>query len=51
VRELSHGELIEILSTDPESVRALDAWARATGNALLESSQFGNVLRFVIRKL
>jgi tRNA 2-thiouridine synthesizing protein A len=51
VRELSRGELIEVLSTDPESVRALDAWSRASGNALLESSQFGNVLRFVVRKL
>jgi tRNA 2-thiouridine synthesizing protein A len=51
VGELSSGELIEVLSTDPESVRALDVWSRATGNALLESSQFGNVLRFVVRKL
>ncbi|HEY6203756.1 MAG TPA: sulfurtransferase TusA family protein [Candidatus Limnocylindria bacterium] len=49
--ELSHGELVEVLSTDPGSVRALDTWSRATGNALLESSQFGNVLRFVVRKL
>lgn len=51
VRELSRGELVEVLATDPESVRAFDAWSRATGNALLESSQFGNVLRFVVRKL
>jgi tRNA 2-thiouridine synthesizing protein A len=51
MRDLSSGELIEILSTDPESVRALDTWSRATGNPLLESSQFGNVLRFVVRKL
>jgi tRNA 2-thiouridine synthesizing protein A len=51
VRELSRGDLIEVLSTDPRSVSALDTWSRATGNALLESSQFGNVLRFVVRKL
>lgn len=47
---LSTGELIEILATDPCSVRAFATWSRATGNALLESSQLGNVFRFVIRK-
>jgi tRNA 2-thiouridine synthesizing protein A len=51
VQELAPGELIEVLATDPESVRELDAWSRATGNAVLESSQFGNMLRFVVRKL
>jgi tRNA 2-thiouridine synthesizing protein A len=49
--ELSPGDLIEILATDPDSVRELATWSRATGNALLESSQFGTVFRFVIRKL
>jgi len=49
-RELSHGELIEVLATDPELVREIAAWSRATGNAVLESSQFGDVLRFVVRK-
>jgi tRNA 2-thiouridine synthesizing protein A len=51
VCELAPGALIEVLATDPESVREFAAWSRATGNALLESSQFGTVFRFVIRKL
>lgn len=51
LNEMSSGELIEVLSTDPCTVRELAVWARATGNGLLESSQFGNVFRFVIRKL
>lgn len=50
VGDLSRGELIEVLASDPGSVSAFAAWSRATGNALLESSQFGNVFRFVIRK-
>jgi len=49
--EMDRGDLIEVLSTDPRSVREFAVWARATGNGLLESSQFGNVFRFVIRKL
>lgn len=48
--ELSRGELIEVLATDPGSIREFDSWSRATGNALLESSQLGNVFRFVVRK-
>jgi tRNA 2-thiouridine synthesizing protein A len=49
--ELSPGELVEIIATDPASVGEFAAWSRATGNTLLESSQFGTVFRFVIRKL
>lgn len=51
LRELSNGELMEVLASDPGSVRAFAAWSRGTGNALLESSQLGNVFRFVIRKI
>ncbi len=50
VHELSAGDLIEVLANDPGSVSAFAAWSRRSGNALLESSQFGNVFRFVIRR-
>ena len=49
-RELSIGELMEVLASDPGSVNAFAAWSRRTGGALLESSQLGDVFRFVIRK-
>ena len=51
LRELAHGELMEVLASDPGSVTAFASWSRGTGNALLESSQLGNVFRFVIRKV
>jgi len=51
LRKLSNGELMEVLTSDPGSVTAFAAWSRGTGNALLESSQLGNVFRFVIRKI
>ena len=51
LRELTNGELMEVLASDPGSVSAFAAWSRGTGNALLESSQLGNVFRFVIRKI
>jgi tRNA 2-thiouridine synthesizing protein A len=50
LNELSCGELIEVLASDPGAVSAFAGWSRSTGNALLESSQLGNVFRFVIRK-
>ncbi len=50
MRDMIAGELVEVLATDPASVREFDTWARSTGADLLESSQLGNVFRFVLRK-
>lgn len=50
MRDLAPGALVEVLATDPGSVKDFAAWARTTGNELLESSQLGSVYRFVIRK-
>ena len=47
---LGPGELIEVLATDPGATKDFAAWARATGNALIESGLDGTVLRFVIQK-
>jgi len=50
VAELPHGELIEVLASDPHSVPEFRATSRAARTDLLESSQLGNVFRFVLRK-
>ncbi len=50
MKDLAPGALVEILATDPGSVKDFAAWARTSGNELLESSQLGNVYRFVVRK-
>jgi tRNA 2-thiouridine synthesizing protein A len=50
LKGFASGDIVEVLATDPGSVKDFAAWARVTGNELLESSQFGNVFRFVIRK-
>lgn len=50
MRELAPGELVEVLATDPGSVKDFAAWAKTTGNALVATSQDGAVYRFVIRK-
>jgi tRNA 2-thiouridine synthesizing protein A len=44
------GELIEVLATDPGSVKDFAAWTRSTGNAMVEQSEDGGVYRFVIKR-
>jgi tRNA 2-thiouridine synthesizing protein A len=50
VKALASGQLMEVLATDPGSVKDFAAWARTTGNALVEQTVEGNVYRFVLRK-
>lgn len=50
MKQLGPGQLLEAFATDPGSVPDFKAWAQATGNPLVESSQEGGVFRFVLRK-
>lgn len=50
MRELAAGDVLEVLATDPGSVKDFAAWAKTTGNEVLSSTQDGAVYRFVIRK-
>ncbi len=50
MKTLAAGERIEVLATDPGSVKDFAAWAKATGNKLVESSYEGGVYRFVLAK-
>jgi len=44
------GELIEVLATDPGSVKDFAAWTRSTGNSIVEQSEYDGVYRFVIKR-
>ena len=50
IRTVPSGELLEVLATDPGSVKDLAAWSRTTGNELVEQTTDGTVFRFVIRR-
>lgn len=50
IKDLDTGNTLEVISTDPGSVRDFEAFSRATGNKLLESIEDGGVFRFVIEK-
>jgi tRNA 2-thiouridine synthesizing protein A len=50
MKELRSGDLLEVLATDPGSVPDFQAWAKSTGNELVERTDDGGVYRFVLRK-
>jgi tRNA 2-thiouridine synthesizing protein A len=47
---LRSGALIEVLTSDPDSLRDLPVWARATGNRLVEQTQGVGWCRFILEK-
>lgn len=48
--EMSGGQTLEVIATDPGAVADFAAFCRTTGNALVESGQTGNTFRFLIKK-
>lgn len=50
IKEVPVGETLKVLSTDPGSVKDMDAFCRTTGNDLVESGQDGNIYTFLIRR-
>jgi tRNA 2-thiouridine synthesizing protein A len=50
LKTVPSGNLIEVLATDPGSVKDFAAWSRTTGNELIEQSLDEGVYRFVLRR-
>jgi len=50
IRTLAAGDLIEVLATDPGSVKDFAAWSKVTGNEIVEGGQEGGVFRFLLKK-
>jgi len=48
--ELQAGEVLKVLSTDPGSVRDFQAFARQTGNELIEQSTVGDEFVHYLRR-
>jgi tRNA 2-thiouridine synthesizing protein A len=49
IKTVASGELVEVIATDPGSVKDFAAWAGSTGNALVESDSADGKYRFVFR--
>jgi tRNA 2-thiouridine synthesizing protein A len=50
VKSLPSGAVVELLATDPASLKDVAACCRATGNELVEQTSDGQVFRFAIRR-
>ena len=49
-KTMASGTLLEVLATDPGSIKDFAAWCRSTGNELVDQSVDGATYRFVIRR-
>jgi tRNA 2-thiouridine synthesizing protein A len=50
VKGLASGQTVEVLATDPGSVKDFAAWSKSTGNEIVEQTVDGSVFRFVLRR-
>ncbi|ADC63510.1 MULTISPECIES: sulfurtransferase TusA family protein [Allochromatium] len=47
---MSSGQVLHVIATDPGSVKDFDAFAKQTGNELMESKEEGGKFHFLIKK-
>ncbi len=47
---LESGQVLHIIATDPGSVKDFEAFAKQTGNELLESNEDGGKSHFLVKK-
>ncbi|MDQ1363367.1 MAG: tRNA 2-thiouridine synthesizing protein [Pseudomonadota bacterium] len=50
ISELSSGQVLKIVATDPGSVKDFEAFCKQTGNTLLSSAEAGGAFEFMIKK-
>ena len=47
---MASGQLLEVLATDPGSVKDFAAWSKTTGHEIVEQGEDAGVFRFVLRR-
>jgi tRNA 2-thiouridine synthesizing protein A len=50
IKDIAMGETLEVIATDPGSVKDFDAFCRQTGNQLVDSKDESGVYTFVIKR-
>jgi tRNA 2-thiouridine synthesizing protein A len=50
LNEMTSGQTLKIMATDPGSVKDFQAFAKQTGNTLLESGESNGEFNFVLKK-
>ena len=50
IKEVDVGQVVEAISTDPGSLADFPAWARTSGNEILDTVQDNGVIKFYIKR-
>ena len=48
---MTGGQIVKIMATDPGSVKDFEAFAKQTGNELLDSSELDGEFHFMLKKI
>ena len=51
IKEVEVGQIVEALTTDPGALTDFPAWARTSGNEIVETNQDGEVIKFYIKRM
>ena len=51
MRKHAIGTVIEVLATDPGTLADIPAWAKSSGNEVLDTKKEENVIKFLIKKI
>jgi TusA-related sulfurtransferase len=51
IKDVAIGGILEVLATDPGSMADITAWAKSTGNELLETKKDDGIFKFYIRRV
>lgn len=50
LNKMESGQVLQVIATDPGSVKDFDAFAKQTGNELINQEQEGDKYKFFIKK-
>ncbi|CAA7624830.1 conserved hypothetical protein [Magnetospirillum sp. LM-5] len=50
IKDIAVGSVLEVIATDPGSVKDMEAFCKQTGNVLLESKDAGGTYTFKIER-
>ncbi len=50
IKEVQIGQVVEAITTDPGALADFPAWARSSGNEILETEQENGIIRFYVKR-
>ena len=51
LNSMSSGQILHVVATDPGSIKDFEAFARQTGNELIEANEVDGEFLFLVKKL